>query len=134
MKIKGKITISTIRSTHPRGSWVRVTLEDENSHIHFVEIDIDFEQFGEAITGNGSQPCNMKLRGLEFLGRKYENKTELVMLPRNATEMEKVGIISKYEVDGWMGRMLDLENHYNYVGGKSGEGYVCYKVSFHRYV
>jgi len=134
MKIKGKITISRITSNSPRGSWVRISLEDENSHIHFVELDIDFKQFGMAITGQGSQPCDMELRGLESLGKKYENKMEFVLFPRNATEMEQERAVNKHEVNGWMGRTLDLKNHHNYEASKSSDEIVCYRVSFHRYV
>lgn len=84
MNIKGKITISRITSTDPRGSRVRISLEDENSRIGFVELDIGFKQFGMALAGLSSQPCDIFLRGLELLGKKHENKTEFIRLPRKS--------------------------------------------------
>lgn len=134
MKIEGKITISRITSNSPRGSWIRISLEDKNSHIHFVELDIDFKQFGMAVTGRGSQPCDMELRGLEFLGKTAENKTEFVLLRRKRNEEWENSLFDNYEIDGWTARRLDIKNYHNYVVEKSDEDYECYKVSFHRYV
>lgn len=134
MKIKGRISISRITSNTPHGSWVRISLEDANSFIRFVDVDIDFEQFGNAITGQSDQPCDIELRGLDFLGKKHEHKTEFIKWPRGAEEGIIELEVQMYEVDGWKRGRKDFKNYHNYVAEKSDEGYECYKVSFVRYV
>lgn len=134
MKIKGKISISRITSNTPRGSWVRISLEDENSYTRFLDVDIDFEQFGNVVTGQSDRPCDIELRGLDLLGKKHEHKIEFIKFFRDADKEENNKVIDAYEVDGWEARRSDLKNHHNYVAAKSDEDQECYKISFVRYV
>ena len=141
MKIKGRLSISRITSNEPRGGWIRITLEDGSSSVQFAEVDIDFKQFGQAISGMSGQLCDIELRQLDLVGKKMEHKFELVPVPITLDKKDKKliklieTIFAPYEIDGWVARRDDIFNYHNYRGSHSSlNDYDSYEVSFTRYI
>jgi hypothetical protein len=66
-------------------------------------------------------PGEIEIRGLDVVGMKSENKSELIPGEHPYGDKKKLAALraamKKFEVDGWSGRASDLENHYNYKPG-----------------
>lgn len=130
---KGKISISRYTSNQPPYRGISISIEDELSGVHFLEVELTSEQLGDAITGQGSVDCNFKLGGLEYIGMKRENKEEWIEIKKGEFIIQdhkrQEELLAPYEVDGWMAHQRDLENHHNFNQKKN-----AIRVSFVRYV
>jgi len=71
--LKGKITIG--RPSYSNGKEV-ITIEliDDNSHTHFVEMEVSYENFTKALMGQAHIPCDFQVRNLEVVGMIKEQK------------------------------------------------------------
>ena len=76
--MKGNITISRVTGTC--GTTCRITIGDELSMQSFLEIELDFEALGLAITGLGQQPVEYELHASDHLGKKIEHKRVKVVI------------------------------------------------------
>jgi len=137
--IKAKIGIS--RAGMGTDTFMRMEIEDATSGVRFVELEIGMEDFAFFLTGLHGIAADCTLRGLEYVGKTLENKTENIDEPMDMPS--KVDddpeffedLLSSYEVDGWVATVSDLFNHHN--RDFRDEGTLrkpYYKVSFHRYV
>lgn len=129
--MKGNINISRVHDGTKH--WIRTTVEDENSHITFLTLELTLENMMLALTNLGNIDCEFELRGLENIGKKLEHKTEYVYLPNafQATDEAREEVLKAYEVDGWNARKSDISNHHNFQ--RFEDGYKV-KVSFSRFV
>ncbi len=102
------------------GMFVQVELEDEISGTRFLEVTFSLTAFASAMMGQSSQGCEFVLAGMDRLGMKRENKTELVPFDRSKVSGgDKEGspgwfaaqaALAPFEVDGWGGNMSDMFN------------------------
>lgn len=110
---------------------ITIAVQDKNSGIQFIEIELTPLEFARAIFGHYTT-CQFNLRGLDLVGCAYENKTENVPYTRgvhakpNRAAMQKA--LEPFEVDGWRGDMDDLENHHRHVSAG------VQRVTFRRYL
>lgn len=58
---KGTLTIGG-------GDDVRITIQDEASHVQFIEVRMSITDFALSLRGCGYQPCTFELRGLGLIG------------------------------------------------------------------
>lgn len=117
MKLKGEVTISRWTSNVEPHNGVTIRITDEASLSQFVELRMSVEEFGNAVTGLSSRPCEIEVRGLDKLGLTRQNTTELVWvpnsLPYNWIENETLvrRIVEIHEVNGWrLQNTSDLRN------------------------
>ncbi len=71
-KLEGKISITRPRG--PEGDFIKIEIEDNNSHATFVSLTMTLEEFGLAITGLCARPVELDVRGLGVVGKIREQK------------------------------------------------------------
>ena len=131
--MKGKITIS-----RPKGrgcDYITISASDSASGIEFVEINVKYSEFAEALTGASYKSCDFELRGVERVGMKRENKTESVFIPNTIAYKDTEAIraeVAKHEVDGWIGYIPDASNNHRMT--KSTKDGAYYTVGFTRWL
>lgn len=100
-KHPAKLTISRLRGDK---ECVSISIEDTDAVLTFVRLELDLEQFAEALMGLASVQGEMEVMGLENVGKKREMKTLEFPLPDDCghyyakTAEEEVG---KYLPEGW---------------------------------
>lgn len=77
-------SISVTRTASVRGSFFRVSIEDELSGIRFVTAFLPAEKFAEAVTGLPTR-CKLVINNLDNVGKHCAYKTVLVPMPCDAT-------------------------------------------------
>ena len=102
--IKAAITIC--RSYGSGEDEIRISIEDNDSLVQFIEIRMTPEQFGNAITGLSHIKVDAEVRGLHLVGKKRERREEFVVvdLPTYSKEdMEPIILeaATPLETDGW---------------------------------
>lgn len=135
--LPGNITISNVNSNKPPYNWVSIGLVDGSSGCLMAQIELSYQQLGEALTGRGQVPCEFALWAVEKAGLKREHKVEDVFIPHkgyggDAYKKAAAKAIKKLEVDGWIGDVDDANNHYHHV--RNEEGGQVYRIGFVRYV
>jgi hypothetical protein len=125
--MKGKLTI-----TRSSNDTINIILEDVNSSIDFLRVEITPEEFALAITNFSCRPCEFKTAGLSLIGKTLEVKSELVEY-KGYKDFEEYmpELVKPYEVNGWKADTYDLENHN---GHKIVNNQKEYKITFRRYV
>lgn len=118
--IKGQLTISRVSSSSGDG-YIEIRFRDVDACAEFARFRVSFADFAQAVTGLGYAPGEIQVQGLEVVGLKSENKSELVPGSHPYGDKTKLrelqAAMKKFQVDGWIGRASDLENHYNYKPG-----------------
>jgi len=71
MKHEASLSISRVHNSGCE-DYIALRIEDDDAHIQFVELEIPFKAFSEALTGLSSRPCLMVVRGLDKVGKKQE--------------------------------------------------------------
>ena len=115
---------------------IRIAVADESSGVQIIEVHLSLEKFAEALTGRGDCDCEAEVFDtFAYLGSTYEHKREKVYVGeevyRNFTDEEATALLAPLDVDGWRGRLEDLNNHHN--SGKDEQG-AYYEVHFGRHV
>lgn len=102
MKHDAKITISRPNCSSGR-KYISIRIDDADAEINFLDIEIGLEEFSEALTGLGSTPCKMEIRGLENVGKKIEREVLEFVLPSGEfrSKEEAVREAIKNCPDGW---------------------------------
>lgn len=132
MMLEGRISVY-----RPRGGgqdYIEIEMVDKSSGTHFLKVQVGFEGFTRAITGQGHIPCRFLLRPAH-VGEVYEHKVVEVFVPDgDFTDRETIArhAVLVHEKDGWAGRVGDALNHHNFAGRV--EGGARYRVTFVRYV
>lgn len=104
--LEGKITI-TRRNVSKGSDYINISIRDNLSSIEFVDIDISFASFAEAITGRGFVPCSLKVNHLDCVGKKYEGKRFEFEMPEHSLGNRKdIANQTAKELcpDGWIPR------------------------------
>lgn len=104
MKIEGRLTFLVNYDK------TRIIIEDENSSIDFVTIELDPEQLSMMLGRLGKVPCILDIKGLDKVGKKMETKTHTFTLPddfipykRNDDQLYELSIKSLGEnSEGWI--------------------------------
>ncbi len=138
MNLKGSVTITRVRSNQ-EDDFIEVRLEDKRSGITFATAKMTLADFALAVTSLGFVKCDLEVYGLDRVGMVRENKTEQVFVPQTYHRDRELAqkAISKFEVDGWSGRVEDAMNTHRRVHGKQapkGKNGEWYNVHFTRHV
>lgn len=114
--MKGKISIHRYQSNVPPYGGVHIEVSDRSSGMEFLKVDMTFEEFGNVMSGLGYVDCEFELRNTNLVGCKRESKEEKIQLRDKEfiirDESRQNELLAPYEVDGWVARRSDLENHH----------------------
>lgn len=153
-RLPGKISIGP--SYGPDGMAFRVSIEDLSSGVHVVTAELSAEDFGRALST--IVPCTYRVMGQAFIGKRHENKTETIFVPRGM-QRDRYGTVNPddplllqclkpYQVNGWLASTADVTNRHRFQSDVEGyaktqlalkagledvEGDVV-QVTFHRFV
>lgn len=72
-----------------RGTVV-MTLEDNVSHIDFVEFEMDMAEFGKFVSGSGSATCNASVQGFDKLGKRKVTEDRSILFPVRIYDVDKL--------------------------------------------
>lgn len=100
---KAQLTIT--RPTYGDGrKKIKISVRDIDARFEFLELEIDLASFTECLTGLSHVNCDMKVKGLENVGKKRESKTiEFEMSENNHRSKEEAIRLSKEVTpDGWI--------------------------------
>ncbi len=125
--LKGKISIHRFSGNR---SGICIEIEDETSHTRFLRLEMNAEDFGNAVTGASSRPCVFEIAP-DNINKIHEHKRENVYFKPKSHKRDDAAAqkaLEPFEVDGWTGRIDDLFNYHNIVGDD------VRSVTFHRYV
>ena len=97
--LKGSITI-----TRSSRDVICIRLEDDNSRIGFLELEMQPEDFAMALTGLGYQPIEFTVRGLENIGKFKVSERRTITCPGkdlyDRSKLEK-WLEENAKEDGW---------------------------------
>jgi hypothetical protein len=138
---QGKISIGR-RSTSDtdlsgkRIDTIHIELEDAVSGLRMFDIELDMENFAQAVTGLSCIPCSFKLGAVDKVGMKREVKEETVPIMREKNVREDPEAWAEFNckpfmVDGWKPRAGDFGNWHRRVTVSDTEAYT---VTFIRFV
>lgn len=128
--MRGRLEIYTPRTSKGE-SWVEIHVEDEKSGIQFLTVCVDYHEFARALTGHGSQECSFGFNDLHNVGKRREIKEVVVKVPEHDyldRDVVAAAAVNEHEIDGWMGRVKDAQNHHRHAGGRA------YRVTYIRFV
>lgn len=81
MKLPGTFGIGRVTS-NAEDDYVQIAVRDERSGVTFATLKVTLADFTRALTGLGTTPCELEVRGLENVGKQLELKRELVPVPK----------------------------------------------------
>lgn len=139
--IDGTGGISISRCTSTKGMVCRIEVNDELSNCRILDLELNFESLGNAMTGLAEQPVRFRLYAKSSrIGKRYEHKRERVKIPdprhlwtktdENVAILKEV--LKPYEVDGWEARIDDAFNQHCY-GKQTDDGFEV-TIVFNRWV
>ena len=108
---------------------ITIELEDKNSSLTLLEIEMTPHDFALALTNLSSQPCQFTIYGgVNLAGKKLEVKREKLQgIAWDNFETEFPKAIIPYQIDGWEADIQTSFNSHN-CGGNG------YAVVFRRYI
>ncbi len=136
MQLKG--TLSILHCNASTGGYISIRVVDDLSHARILEVKISYEEWGKAITGLATRPCQIDYNANGPFGMNREYKEELVPYQRVGqygfmpSKHEANTAIAPYEVDGWQGSPEDYLNSKNSKRLDDGQDYR--RVGFVRFV
>lgn len=93
-KLEGKVSI--IKNTEGK---VTIRVEDKNSGIRFLEVDMESSEFAEAIFGLTNRPCNYTTRGFENLGKFFKQEPFSFEISEHRNKEEAYAKLAKIAED-----------------------------------
>lgn len=137
---KGTLSIGRVHS-NMEPDYATIRVEDETSGVKFIEIKISIAEFGQAVLGLSSRPCEYELCSTDLVGKTYEHETREVWVPPfpglyEEQDKNAAKFLKRYEKDGWFARASDATNHHRFVRAETKnrkEGSIQ-RVLFGRYV
>lgn len=82
MKHKAKLSIS--RPTYGDGrEMICIRIKDTDARIEFVELEIGYAEFTQALTGLSEVSCSMDVRGLQNVGKQLEREQLTFKMPED---------------------------------------------------
>lgn len=136
--LDGNISIHAVTSGPEKK--VCIWIEDKDSTIQILEIEMTMKDFALALTGQSYIPMKFHLSDTTKVGMQHEVKQMFVTFNRSDFEnvigddIEIDRAIKKYEVNGWIGSRKDAKNYHNLVSGSGIKTEIIYRISFHRWV
>lgn len=99
--MKGRLTIS--RPSYGDGrKKISIQVKDENAGIRFLEMEVDLDKFTNALTGLCEQECDVKVTGLQNIGKKIErSKIEFEMTEDRFNKEVAKRVCESLLTDGW---------------------------------
>lgn len=139
MNINARLQIGRATS-NVNDDYIRISIADETSGVTFVELEVPLAQFAEAITSLSVGDIPAKVRGLDLIGKRHENKTVLVEI-EPGTHMHgdaymaavAEAVAEQHEVDGWKASEYELRQWNGHRFTREGDR-EFYSVILHRYV
>ena len=132
--LKGNISI-TRPCSYDGKEYISVQIECEESHTRFIDLEIGYKEFAQALTGLSSVPVEFKVRNLESVGKRKVITRRKVKLPTSLQCYSP----DKVKVAEWLKDMYEDTVTYVdvYLGSQSTfvqdeEGDTC--VNFSTYV
>ena len=133
MILDASITIS--RPSGDSCNYISITVVDKKCSCEFIELQIPYSEFAQALTGLSRIDCVANFRENAPIGKKREHKFVIVKCPdyaniedREKREKAARKVFAEFEVDGWKGNVDDAFNHHNWCGKNE------VRVGFVRYV
>ncbi|HSH25594.1 MAG TPA: hypothetical protein VLA13_08665 [Massilibacterium sp.] len=117
-KLPAKVTISSFQRFSTKGG-VHISVKDVESSTQVLELEMSFDEFARAVTGQGYCHAEAEWR-VSKLGLRREHKVETGVTEDNLHE---------FEIDGWVARQSDLRNHHRYNAKDE-----TYSVTFERFI
>lgn len=68
---------------------LKIEIEDANANIRFLDIEFDQKQTLRAMSGVKGAKATLKVRGLEYIGKKHENATFEFKIPQAAKGLDR---------------------------------------------
>jgi hypothetical protein len=137
--MNGRISISRWTSNKAPFNGIRITVVDEKSGTHFIEVDVSPENFANALFAMSEQECEFELRGMDNVGKTREQKTVPIIFPTDdlfvATNPERDRVLDRHlrdeEVDGWIALRHTISRRH---GVKCSDTAHMVNVTFVRFV
>jgi hypothetical protein len=103
MRIKGTITITRPHGGNA-GDYASIRIQDDESRIHFVEVEVTLHGFAEALLGLGEVPMEADVRGLEYVGKTKVTETRQIVYPLKHAKREEMEewLGENAKEDGWL--------------------------------
>lgn len=115
---RAKLTISRpYGGRHDDRPCIKIAVDDQDSRIQFLELEVSLADFASALTGMSEVECDMVVRGLQNVGKVRETQTLVIVLEKSflkerglnpyGRELEDYltndpdGIRASHETDGW---------------------------------
>jgi hypothetical protein len=124
-KLKAEVTI-----TRSSSDVIRIVIRDETSFTTFVELEMKPEEFAMAVTGLSYRPAEMKVRGLEHVGKTRINEKRQIVCPLKTYDKEILvaWLEDHAQEDGWiLNTYLGSQNSIS--RNKDGETVLNYSVT-----
>ncbi len=100
--LKGRISITRVTGGDSDG-YVSLVITDDNSRVQFVSLQMNFEDFGKLLLGQGHMPTEFEVRGLNRVGMIRETKDLVFQLKgKNNSKAEAEATCHKYADAGWI--------------------------------
>ena len=97
-KLKGKMSIINVGRTDK--GFIMVEFKELTSRVVFLEAEINYIDFVQAITGLAHVPCDITIRDLELVGKSKEQKT--IVFEITSWDKEEIKSLGKQNIpDGW---------------------------------
>ena len=101
--MEGRLTISRPCYGDDRRK-ISIQVKDVGARITFLEVEIDYDKFTQAITGLSSMECDLTTRGLDCVGKTMETKPFSFPFPhKNYGNMKEKAVKMAKELcpEGW---------------------------------
>lgn len=121
MKIKASLSISRPQYGDGR-KLISITIVDENSRIEFIDAEISYENFTQAITGLGHQEMEIEVRGLDRVGKKVVCEDRIIECPLKTHDRNvyRAWLDDNAQEEGWLlNSYLGSQNSISYKDGKT---------------
>lgn len=106
-KFAGTMSISA-PSTYEGDRKIRLTFNDESSHIKFLVVELDPADFAMALTGLSEQKVSMEVRGLDLVGKTKETQTLQIILTENDLIRNKLSSYDKVALQEYLSKNQKL--------------------------
>ena len=123
--------IISLERSNTEDDYFSISVQDEISRVHVIEVKLSLEDFSRAIASQGVK-ATARYGCLAKIGLRHEVKTETVPIDRdwnyNQWGPGLMENVKPFEVDGWVASIDEHCNHHYLCKGDK------YRVSFHRWV
>ena len=127
-----KVHVNGAPSAERKNDYITISLEDITSTCEFVTLKLSLTNFALALTGQSLIPMEFEVAGLENIGKTFQHKYINLPLIFKASKEQIDLLISKHEIDGWIGERTNYTN-YHYWNRDNSE-HQTVKILYHRWI